>query len=69
LDVFVSSGEGKAKDADVRCTVYKRAMDQVYNLKLKQSRQFFNDVLNRYPSFMFSLNSFEDETAAKLGVK
>jgi methionine aminopeptidase len=44
-------------------------MDQVYNLKLKQSRQFFNDVLNRYPSFLFSLNSFEDETSAKLGVK
>lgn len=44
-------------------------MDQVYNLKLKQSRQFFNDVLNRYPSFCFSLNAFEEENTAKLGVK
>lgn len=44
-------------------------MDQVYNLKLKQSRQYFNDVLNRYPSFCYSLNAFEDEASAKLGTK
>lgn len=53
----------------MRCTVFKRAIDRTYNLKLKQSRQFFNDVLNRYPSFPFSLNSFEDDTTAKLGIK
>lgn len=44
-------------------------MDRSYNLKLKQSRQFYNDVLNRFPSFCFSLNSFEDEITAKLGIK
>ena len=27
LDVFVSSGEGMGKDADIRTTVYKREMD------------------------------------------
>ena len=69
FEVMVSSGEGKPKDVDVRCTVYKRAMDQVYNLKVKQSRQFYNEVLNKYPSFCFSLNAFEDELSAKLGVK
>jgi curved DNA binding protein len=69
FEVMVSSGEGKPKDVDVRCTVFKRAMDQVYNLKVKQSRQFYNEVLNKYPSFCFSLNAFEDEMTAKLGVK
>ena len=69
LDVFVSSGEGKAKEADVRCTVYKRALDRTYNLKIKQSRQFFNEVAERYPSFCFSINGFEDLISAKLGVK
>ena len=69
FEVMVSSGEGKLKDADVRCTVFKRAMDQVYNLKVKQSRKFFNEVLNKYPSFCFRLNAFEDELSAKLGVK
>ena len=66
---MVSSGEGKLKDVDVRCTIFKRALDQVYNLKVKQSRQFYNEVLNKYPSFCFSLNAFEDEMTAKLGVK
>jgi methionine aminopeptidase len=69
LDVFVSSGEGKTKESDVRCTVYKRAMDRSYNLKIKQSRQFLNDVLDRYPSFCFSLNSFEDPITARIGIK
>lgn len=69
FEVMVSSGEGKPKDVDVRCTVYKRSLDQVYNLKVKQSRQFYNEVLNKYPSFCFSLNAFEDELSAKLGVK
>ena len=49
--------------------MYKRALDRTYSLKIKQSRQFFNDVVSRYPSFCFSLNSFEDEVAAKIGVK
>jgi curved DNA binding protein len=69
LDVFVSSGEGKPKESDLRCTVYKRALDRSYNLKIKQSRQFFNEVLDRYPSFCFSLNSFEDPIAARIGIK
>jgi curved DNA binding protein len=69
LDVFVSSGEGKPKETDLRCTVYKRALDRTYSLKIKQSRQFFNDVLERYPSFCFSLNSFEDPITARIGIK
>lgn len=69
LDVFVSSGEGKTKEAEVRTNVYKRSLDRAYNLKIKQSRQFFNDVLGRYPSFCFSMNSFEDPNVARLGLK
>ena len=55
--------------ADARATVYKRALDRTYTLKLKQSRQFFNDVVSRYPSFLFSMNSFEDQISSKLGLK
>jgi methionine aminopeptidase len=69
LDVFVSSGEGKTKELDTRCTVYKRAMDRSYNLKIKQSRQFFNEVLDNYPSFCFGLNSFKDPMTARIGIK
>ena len=69
LDVYVSSGEGKTKEMDTRCTIYKRAMDRTYNLKIKQSRQFFNEVLDNYPSFCFGLNSFKDPIAARIGIK
>lgn len=49
--------------------MYKRALDRSYNLKIKQSRQFFNDVLGRYPSFCFSMNSFEEPNVARMGLK
>lgn len=54
---------------DTRCTVFKRAMDRTYNLKIKQSRQFFNQVLDNYPSFCFGLNSFKDPITARIGIK
>ena len=38
-------------------------------MKIKQSRQFFNEVLDRHPSFPFSLNSFEDAISARIGIK
>lgn len=55
--------------SELRTNVYKRSLDRTYNLKIKQSRQFFNEVLGRYPSFCFSMNSFEDPNAARLGLK
>ena len=65
----MSSGEGKPKEADVRCTVYKRSLDRNYKLKMKQSREFFNEVLERHPTFCFALNSFQDQMNARLGIK
>jgi methionine aminopeptidase len=38
LDVYVSSGEGMPKEMDIRTTVFKREMEQVYNLKSKSAR-------------------------------
>lgn len=61
--------DNKIMQAEVRTNVYKRSLDRSYNLKIKQSRQFFNDVLSRYPSFCFSMNSFEDPNVARLGLK
>ena len=44
LDVYVTSGDGLARDADFRCTVFKREMDIQYNLKSKSARTFFSAV-------------------------
>jgi len=68
LDVIMSTGEGKPKESDLRCTVYKRALERNYALKTNHGRSFFAEVQNRFPSLGFSLNSFENEVTAKLGV-
>lgn len=68
LDVFVSTGEGKPKETELRTTVYKRAIERSYTLKLKSSRSFFAEVVDKYPTLCFSLRSFEDENTAKLGI-
>ena len=69
LDVYVSTGEGMAKDLDIRTTVYKREMDTMYNLKSKHARHFFHTVNTKYPTLPFSIRGFEDLTGAKVGVR
>ena len=69
LDVYVSSGDGMGREADVRCTVYKREMDMQYSLKSKSARAFFSEVNKKYPTLPFSIRGFEDLTGAKVGIK
>lgn len=69
LDVYVTSGEGLAREADTRTTVFKRELDMQYNLKSKSARAFFTVVNQKYPTLPFSIRGFEDPTAAKVGVK
>lgn len=54
IDVVMSTGEGKPKATDLRTTVFKRQVDQRYGLKVKASRQFFNEVcvVIKYCSFI-----------------
>lgn len=69
LDVYVSSGDGKPKENEGRTTVFKRELQTVYNLKMKSSRAFFAEMGKRFPTLPFAIRSFEDTTAAKVGVK
>ncbi|XP_076023005.1 proliferation-associated protein 2G4-like [Genypterus blacodes] len=68
VDVLISTGEGKAKDAGQRTTVYKRDPSKVYGLKMKTSRMFFSEVERRFDAMPFTLRAFEDEGKARLGV-
>jgi curved DNA binding protein len=47
IDVAMSTGAGKPRDEDTRTTVYKRVVNQNYDLKNKSSRTFFNEVNKR----------------------
>ncbi|CAB1336716.1 unnamed protein product [Coregonus sp. 'balchen'] len=61
VDVLISTGEGKAKDAGQRTTIYKRDPDKQYGLKMKTSRSFFSEVERRFDAMPFTLRAFEDE--------
>ncbi len=64
----MSTGEGKTKESELRTTVYKRALERTYNLKTKHGRQFFSEVLEKYPTLCFSMRAFEDEITTKLAI-
>ena len=68
LDVMVSTGDGRPRETEFRTTVFQRALDVTYNLKLKASRTFLAEVNRRFPTLLFSLNNFDDQRNARLGV-
>jgi curved DNA binding protein len=69
LDVYMAIGEGKARLAEIRTTVFKRQLENTYILKTQAGRDFISEVGKRFPSLPFSIRAFENVTKAKLGVK
>lgn len=68
MDVLVSTGEGVGKETDTRVSIYKKT-DEIYQLKLKASRNFYSEVRTKYGNMPFNLRNFQDtETKAKMGV-
>lgn len=53
----MSTGTGKKlkEGANSRTTVFKRALDRNYQLKLQAARDLFREVNTKYPSLVFSL--------------
>eukprot|EP00274_Cyanoptyche_gloeocystis_P003037 CAMPEP_0196651536 /NCGR_PEP_ID=MMETSP1086-20130531/544_1 /TAXON_ID=77921 /ORGANISM="Cyanoptyche gloeocystis , Strain SAG4.97" /LENGTH=418 /DNA_ID=CAMNT_0041981599 /DNA_START=28 /DNA_END=1284 /DNA_ORIENTATION=+ len=69
IDIVMTSGDGKTKElGDERTTVYKRAVDQNYNLKMKASRHLLNLVNTNFPALPFTLRAVGDEKIGRLGV-
>merc|ERR1719482_76970 len=52
----------------MRSTVFKRAVEEAYNLKTQKARQFISLVSHKFPTLPFILRAFEDETMARVGV-
>jgi len=69
LDVMVSTGEGKLKEADLKCSVYKRAIENTYKLKTESGRKLLAVVEQNFTTFPFSFNSFDDESQLKMKQK
>jgi len=67
IDIVMSTGEGKAKEMETRTTIYKRAVDQNYLLKMKAARYVFNEINSRFPTLPFTLRAL-DEKRGRLGI-
>jgi len=67
VDIVMSTGEGKSREMETRTTVYKRAVDQSYLLKMKAARYVFNEINNRFPTLPFTVRAL-DEKRARLGI-
>ncbi|GAB2295988.1 ERBB-3 BINDING PROTEIN 1 [Dionaea muscipula] len=68
VDIVVSTGEGKPKLLDEKqTTIYKRAVDKNYHLKMKSSRFIFSEISQKFPIMPFTARSLE-EKRARLGL-
>ncbi|KAJ6812482.1 ERBB-3 BINDING PROTEIN 1-like [Iris pallida] len=68
VDIVTSTGEGKPKLLDERqTTIYKRAVDKNYHLKMKSSRFIFSEISQKFPIMPFTARALE-EKRARLGL-
>lgn len=66
IDIVMSSGEGKFREEDDRKTqIYKRVVDQNYNLKTQAARQVLSEIIKDFPALPFNSRFLE----AKFGTK
>ncbi|CAM6069485.1 unnamed protein product [Sphagnum tenellum] len=68
IDVVTSTGEGKPRLLDEKqTTIYKRAVDKSYHLKMKASRFIFSEINTKFPIMPFTARALE-EKRARLGL-
>lgn len=67
LDIVMSTAEGKPKESELRTTIYKRAPETHYSLRVKYSRQLLADIDERFPAYPFTLRALDEKTA-KIGI-
>ncbi|GAB2230246.1 hypothetical protein Droror1_Dr00014504 [Drosera rotundifolia] len=68
VDIVASTGEGKPKLLDEKqTTIYKRAVDKNYHLKMKASRFIFSEISQNFPIMPFTARWLE-EKRARLGL-
>ena len=68
VDVAFSTGSGKPKASGARTTVFKRAHENTYGLKMKASRWLLSTAMAKSPATPFTLRAMGDDRQARLGV-
>jgi len=67
IDIVVSSGEGITREVANRTTVFKRAIDRSYQLKLQAARLIFNEINQKSPMLPFTMRCL-DEKKRRMGI-
>ncbi|EXB52379.1 Proliferation-associated protein 2G4 [Morus notabilis] len=68
IDIVTSTGDGKPRLLDEKqTTIYKRAVDKNYHLKMKASRFIFSEINQKFPIMPFTARALE-EKRARLGL-
>lgn len=69
IDIVMSTGEGKTRILDEKeTTIYKRALDMEYNLKMKASRAVFSEIDKTYPTMPFATRHLSNPRQSRLGM-
>ena len=68
VDIAMSTGDGNARPQALRTTVYKRNVEQQYQLKMKASRATLAEIDKKFPTLPFTLRHLEDIPKARLGL-
>jgi curved DNA binding protein len=61
IDITMSTGEGKTREVESRTTVFKRAVDIVYQLKVQASRQILSEIQQKAPVLPFCLRILDEK--------
>lgn len=69
IDVAVSTGEGKCREAEVQTTVFKRIVENTYNLRQRFARQLLRDINTKSPTLPFTLRTMGPESQARAGLR
>jgi len=71
IDVVMSSGSGKGiRKEEYATTIYKRVVENSYQLKAKTSRALLKQINSDFPTYPFSLRHFqENKTRTLAGLK
>jgi len=69
IDMIMSSGDGKVTQQEARTTVYRRVIENQYNLKHPAGRDANAYIMKNHDAFPFSARSFENEARGLLGIK
>eukprot|EP01123_Difflugia_compressa_P008509 TRINITY_DN2554_c3_g1_i1.p1 TRINITY_DN2554_c3_g1~~TRINITY_DN2554_c3_g1_i1.p1 ORF type:complete len:409 (-),score=82.20 TRINITY_DN2554_c3_g1_i1:123-1220(-) len=67
IDIVMSTGEGKARETTQRTTVFKRAIDRSYQLKLQAARTIFHEIMEKAPILPFTMRCL-DEKKRRMGI-